>query len=52
MRRAFNALFLLGAITGIYFLVGTALHWSGSTVAVCLSGICFCSGVFLRVLEI
>ena len=52
MRKAFNALFLLGAIAGIYFLIGTALHWTGNTAAVCLSGLCFCSGVFLRVLEV
>ena len=41
MRKAFNVLFLLGAISGLYFLIGSVLHWSGNTAAVCLSGTFF-----------
>ena len=52
MRKAFNVLFFVGVISAIYFLLGVRFHFTGSTAAIYLSGLCFSSGVFLRVLEV
>ena len=52
MRRAFNVFFLLGAASALYFLIGNVLHWTGSGFAIVLSGFCFFSGIFIRVMEI
>jgi len=52
MRKTLNTLVAIGAISGAYFLLGSVMHWTGNTVAVCVSGLCFSGGVFIRVLEV
>ena len=52
MRRAFNLLFLLGALSSLYFIVGNALHLMGSGFAILFAAGCFFSGIFIRVMQV